>query len=123
MRNALLVLAVAARALAQPPDDAVRQDVRKLMGLAEAVHAYAGAHEGQMPPDLASILNLVKGERSTAQAIKDTFIAPGLPAPKVPDDAKPDWVNANSSYAYTGAAGVEINDVPQWSELVVAHLK
>jgi hypothetical protein len=121
---ALLLVSASALAQGQPdPNDPMYQDESRLMRLAQATHAYSYKHNGQMPPDMAAMVEVLGKDKPVSQAIRDNFIAPGISSPKVPDDAKADWVNKNSTYEYLGGEGIEVNEVPDWGEIVLAHLK
>jgi hypothetical protein len=124
----LLPVIVGAAALvlpAQPdPNAPMYQDSRRLLWIGNAVHVYAQKHDGQIPPDLASIVPLLPGkDGTTADVIRDQVMAPGIPSKEIPKDAQASWVNENSSYAYLGKANVNLDESAPWSEVAIAHLK
>jgi hypothetical protein len=124
---AILLALTASVATGQPdPNDSSLRDSMTLRRLSEAAIIYSQKHDGQMPPDMASMLDYFTNEQpdaSRTQVMKDHFIAPGIAAPTVPADAKPEWLNEHSSYTYLGSAGIKYESVPDWGDIVLAHLK
>jgi hypothetical protein len=125
---ALTLAASAASTSAQPePGTPADESVGRAMRLATAAHNYAIDHDGNFPPDLASLARVDVFDGDGAQAtiaerIRKFFVAPGEET-RVPDDAGADWINANSSYVYTLPKGLRESDLPAWDYIIVAHLK
>jgi hypothetical protein len=121
----MLCAAVALALPAQPdPDSPMYQDGERIRWISHAVHMYAQNHDGQIPPDLASVVDLMPGKDGpTAEVIRKHFIVPGIPSKEVPKDAQASWVNENSSYAYLGKPNVGLEDAGPWSEVAIACLK
>lgn len=101
----------------------------KLRALAMAVQQHAAGHEGKTPPDLASVLRAgISGTKPDGAIARDAAVR-GVVSPahtgllKVPQDVNDDWVNERSSYRYLPGAAVPLGDVPEWGEVVVAHLR
>ncbi len=116
---AMLVLSGPLAQFHPDPNDPTYQDEWRLMHLAQSAWVYSDKHNGQMPPDMAAMVEVLGPDKSVSQAIRDSFMAPGISGVKVPDDAKADWVNKNSTYEqYLGGEGIEVNDVPDWGEVV-----
>ena len=88
-----------------------------------AIHKYAAEHNGDVPPDLASLLPYVNNDPTKFQspsADKSKQVTP----PQDPAALK-EWVNTNSDYEYIAAAkGVKLRSGNKpLSEVILAHVK
>jgi hypothetical protein len=78
-----------------------------------------------MPPDLASLLGAVQSRtgKSVEELLETTFTSALDDAPRrIPDDTAA-WINQHASFKYLARGGVAINDLSDWDELAVAHLR
>lgn len=116
---------VVARQQPDPEDPRVVCSSR-LRTLVQACIVYGQEHGG-FPPDLAAAAPFVGDEDGatpiTRELLERHFVSPADAGARVPPDAGADWINAGSSYAYIGRAGVSWQDVPEWGSTVVAYLR
>lgn len=91
-----------------PDAHQVVMDLRIVM---EAVHAYAKAHEGVLPPDLGATLEFVPKDSkrlTTAADRAKVFLAPSAKATThVPEEPTAEWVNERTSWVYLARQGPE----------------
>lgn len=108
----LIACAVAAATHAQsaPP---VYQDSINLRNVTMAVHAYHQQH-GTFPATIGDTFASVQNLGAYVSALD-----------QLPDDAPDDpvaWINANASFDYLPHAGLDMNEIPEWNDVVIAHL-
>jgi hypothetical protein len=121
----LPALATMARQKDEPRDPKMECSIR-LRTLATGIFVYADKHDGHLPPDLFAVANsLAQSEgKSLADFARSQMISPaheGLLKPPAQFDAA--WLNEGSSYKYLGNADVSINDIQEWGDIVIAHLR
>lgn len=112
MTHHLMLCAIAAASQAQdvPP---VLADSVALRTVTTAIHIYHQQH-GTFPPTLGDTYPLVQH--------LEAYVSVLQPGPDdVPDDPGA-WINANASFDYLPHVDVDMNDVPDWGEVVIAHL-
>lgn len=83
-----------------------RQALWNLRRISEALGAYARAHEGRLPPDLADALPYIPGGKgaSTPQEKARVFLSPKAARnTAIPDEPTVEWVRQHSAWQYLGA--------------------
>lgn len=91
--------------------------------LASEIVGLAG--DGALPEDLAAVARSIAGGDDPAklrEAALSTLVSPahaGLVS--VPAQVTAEWIDGQSSYRYLGSSDVRIQDIPDWSTLVIAH--
>lgn len=107
------------------PDD--RQAAQNLATIIKAIHAYAKAHEGRLPPDLGATLAYVpRDSKATATGPQRAwlYLSPRTRTTRsVPDEPTPEWVNANTWYTYLGGADLRLEDIPETYSLALVHAR
>jgi hypothetical protein len=107
------------------PDD--RQAAQNLATIIKAIHAYAKAHEGRLPPDLGATLAYVpRDTKATATGPQRAwlYLSPRTRTTRsVPDEPTPEWVNANTWYTYLGGEDLRLEDIPEAYSLALAHAR
>lgn len=82
---------------------------RDLKAIMAAIVTYTKAHDGELPPDLGSVMNDIPADaltKPTAQERARVFLSPKAKrSVAVPANPSPEWVNAHTTYVYLGGAG------------------
>lgn len=123
---AALVLGGVGSALGQPEDkpDPTLDDAIRLRSLAQAAMLYAQKHKWEMPADLFDAFQGAAGGGNLRAAALRGAVSPaheGLL--HVPEVVTREWVNEGSSYRYLGSAGISMESVQNWSDIVIMHLR
>jgi hypothetical protein len=126
MAQLLAVLVLFSSVRAQDHAELQFQSAHRLRLLSMAMARYAQTNNGQLPPDLASLVPYTAEDPANPgpapALIRALFVDPAYPT-EVPDDAAAEWVNEHSPYKYLGRSDVSVADLPSWNKIVVAHLR
>lgn len=121
----LLCRAVAAQ---QSMTESMQEGIRARK-MAMAFHVYAQENDGKIAPDMASLARYIVGDLSKAtpaeraKAIRESLLSERDQGVKIPDKADEKWIGENSSFEYIGGGGVAMEDLGDWGNLAVLHLK
>jgi hypothetical protein len=97
--------------------------LRDLRLLKTAAEAYAKAHEGNLPPDLAATLDYLPADELPTPAEKaNVYFSPRAQRARgdAPEPLDPDWIRAHANYTYLGA-GRTLKWLNYSSERLVIH--
>jgi len=102
-----------------------RQIAADLTEVMIAIHAYAEANRGQLPPDLGAALPFVRAESprlSTPRARARVFLTPRKAAKTfIPDEPTPQWINRNTSYVYLTGDDLRLGHIEDPQRTVLVH--
>ncbi len=124
-----LILTVCDPVRAQPPGRREQmEDAHTVRLMSMAVMTYAQAHDGGLPPDMASMFEYIAGDpkgtpADRIAAIRKTYLSSVDKGIKIPDDAGPQWAGEHTSYAYIGVEGLKMEDLAGWESLAIVHQK
>lgn len=108
----LILCAIAASSLAQEVHP-ITEDSLSLRNIVMAVHLHNQQH-GAFPATLADTFPDVQDLTTYVSTLS-----------RLPDDQPDDpqaWIAANASFDYLPNADVDMNDIPDWHDVVIAHL-
>jgi hypothetical protein len=102
------------------------QTVADLRAISQAIHAFAKAHEDNLPPDLGTTLAYVPSDKRHATAASRAAVFLSVEAQKathIPDEPTPEWVNEHGSYVYLGSDGARLARVEDPMNTILVHGK
>jgi hypothetical protein len=125
----MLISILAAILLAQPGNPGWRIDASAARRMSTAVFVYAQEHNGQLPPDMPSMMEYLTGDLSKATpeeraaAHRQAFFSSQDQDVKIPADATAQWLGEHSSFTYLGLPNLKVEDLPSWNDLAILHVK
>src|SRR5262249_37754671 len=97
-----------------------------MRSISTAIHAYAKAHDDNLPPDLGATLAYVPADKRHASAASRAAVFLSVEAQKathIPDEPTSERVNEHTSYAYLGLDGAKLARVEDPINTILLHGK